>query len=314
MDVSVIIVNYKTVALTTACINSVFAHTTGVEFEIIVVDNASDDGSVEQLICDSRICVICSSENVGFGRANNLGAKSAIGKYLFFLNSDTILLNNALKYFFDFMETATESRIGMIGGFLKNRKLAPTLSGGCFPAVLSELNYLSRVICQACIGKKYSSSVAQLGIQETDWISGADLFISKQVFEELNGFDPRFFMYYEETDLQKRAAKLGYLRVLINGPEIIHLEGGSDREQKKFSFFMLMHSSRSLLLYMKKHYHGSSYFLFRLLMWILRQNILLKSSFSWKEKILFLKFFWRGIGPLEQVKSVASNFYQQLEK
>lgn len=314
MDVSIIIVNYKTVALTTACINSIFSHTRGVEFEIIVVDNASADGSVEQFLRDPRVKVIPSPENVGFGRANNLGAKSATGKYLFFLNSDTILLNNAVKLFFDFMELNADLKIGMIGGFLKNGNHVATLSGGCFPSVSSELNYLIKSIYRKCINRKWVPSEIRCVKQDVDWISGADLFTSRQLFEELSGFDPRFFMYYEETDLQKRAAKAGYKRMLISGPEIIHLEGGSDGEQKKFSFFMLMHSSRSLLLYMKKHYHGVSYLWFRLLMLILRLNIFFKSSFSGKEKMIFLKFFWQGIGPLEQVNSVASNFYQQLGK
>ena len=77
---------------------------------------------------------------------------------------------------------------------------------------------------------------------------------------------------------------------------------------------MLMHSSRSLLLYMKKHYHGVAYFWFRLVMLILRLNIFFKPSFSRKEKITFFKFFWQGIGPLEQVNCVSYDFYQKLRE
>ena len=90
MDVSIIIVNYNTKDLTSQCIDSIYEKTQGVRFEIILVDNASTDGSKEVFEKDTRITYIYSDENLGFGRANNLGAKVAKGKYLFLLNSDTI--------------------------------------------------------------------------------------------------------------------------------------------------------------------------------------------------------------------------------
>lgn len=104
MDVSVIIVNYNTLGLTSDCIESIIAQTSTVEYEIILVDNASTDGSKEVFAQDKRIKYIYSDQNLGFGRANNLGIREAKGRYLFFLNSDTILLNNAVKLFFDFCE------------------------------------------------------------------------------------------------------------------------------------------------------------------------------------------------------------------
>ena len=97
MDVSVIIVNYNTIELTLNCINSIFTHTLGIDFEVIVVDNNSDDGSGEILRLDKRIVFIQNLANEGFGSANNIGYQYAKGKYLFLLNSDTILLNNAIK-------------------------------------------------------------------------------------------------------------------------------------------------------------------------------------------------------------------------
>ena len=102
MDVSVIIVNYNTLGLTSDCIESIIAQTSTVEYEIILVDNASTDGSKEVFAQDKRIKYIYSDRNLGFGRANNLGIREAKGRYLFFLNSDTILLNNAVKLFFDY--------------------------------------------------------------------------------------------------------------------------------------------------------------------------------------------------------------------
>ena len=98
MDISVIIVNYHSAKMVMDCINSIYSQTRGASFEIIVVDNASGDGSVELLreTFGERITVIASPENLGFGRANNLGAAQAKGKYLFLLNPDTLLVNDAL--------------------------------------------------------------------------------------------------------------------------------------------------------------------------------------------------------------------------
>ena len=121
MDVSVIIVNYNTLGLTSDCIESIIAQTSTVEYEIILVDNASTDGSKEVFAQDKRIKYIYSDRNLGFGRANNLGIREAKGRYLFFLNSDTILLNNAVKLFFDFCEKNPDRKIGAVGAVLKDQ-------------------------------------------------------------------------------------------------------------------------------------------------------------------------------------------------
>ena len=104
MDVSVIIVNYNTLALTQQCVDSIFEKTSGLDFEVIIVDNGSTDGSKETFSHDSRIQYIYSEENLGFGRANNLGAAHAKGDYLFFLNSDTYLVNHAISLLWEEMK------------------------------------------------------------------------------------------------------------------------------------------------------------------------------------------------------------------
>jgi len=111
MDVSIIIVNYNTLGLTSDCIESIVDKTSDLEYEIILVDNASTDSSKAVFSQDPRVRYIYSDRNLGFGRANNLGIREATGRYLFFLNSDTILLNNAVKYFFDFCEKNPDRRV-----------------------------------------------------------------------------------------------------------------------------------------------------------------------------------------------------------
>ena len=116
MDVSVIIVNYNTFRMTADCIESVRQKTSGISYEIILVDNGSTDGSKDFFEQFEGIKYIYSDENLGFGRANNLGAKQASGDYLFLLNSDTLLINNAIKILYDYINT--HQSVGVVGGNL----------------------------------------------------------------------------------------------------------------------------------------------------------------------------------------------------
>ena len=109
MDVSIIIVNYNTCRMTAECIDSVFEKTHGIDFEIILVDNASTDGSREHFAGDSRITYIYNDENLGFGRANNAGIERARGRYVFLLNSDTLLIGNAIKTLCDHLDAHPET-------------------------------------------------------------------------------------------------------------------------------------------------------------------------------------------------------------
>ena len=141
MQVSVIIVNYNTKELTKQAIRSVFDKTEGVEYEIIVVDNDSKDGSVEELkkTFQDKITVIESKENLGFGRANNLGIKQSKGKYVFLLNSDTELINNAIKIFYDYMEQ--NMQVGVCGGNLYNKNNEPATSYCMYKKSISSYIY-----------------------------------------------------------------------------------------------------------------------------------------------------------------------------
>ena len=134
MDVSIIIVNYNTCELTKQCIDSIFEKIDGVSFEVIVVDNDSKDDSIKVLSQDSRITFVASDANLGFGKANNLGVEHSLGKYIFFLNSDTLLVNNAVKLFFDFMEQHQINKsVGAIGCLLMDNKLRRIHSFADFP-------------------------------------------------------------------------------------------------------------------------------------------------------------------------------------
>lgn len=130
MDVSVIVVNYNTRQLTDDCISSIVDKTKNVSYEIILVDNHSTDGSREFFTNDSRVHYVYSNENLGFGRANNLGVEKARGKYLFLLNSDTVLLNDAISMLFSKMEELSD--VGCLGTMLLDAKHNVGLSYGHF--------------------------------------------------------------------------------------------------------------------------------------------------------------------------------------
>lgn len=234
MDVSVIIVNYNTKEMTQNCIDSIFKHTKGVSFEIILVDNASTDGSKEYFKQDKRIKYIYSSENLGFGKANNLGYEHAIGKYLFLLNSDTILLNNAIDLFYKEAECETNKSIGCWGTMLYDSNHHITGSYGRFLSLWRDLFTQSLILPLSLLTRKslsffYKEYNYKTSNSIVDFISGADLFMKKSIADKFGLFDPNYFLYCEETDMQKRYAVNNIYSKIIESPKIIHFQGGSQQ-------------------------------------------------------------------------------------
>ena len=294
MDVSIIIVNYNTKALTQGCINSIFEKTEDVSIEVILVDNDSTDGSVELFSADSRIIFLPLNENVGFGKANNAGLKRASGKYIFFLNSDTYLLNNAINEFFVFAEKHQKNNIGGIGCRLLKSDMSYCHSYAEFPSFWVELWKPIVLPISRVFGKTYqyldkpehNEHVFQVG-----YVTGADLFVSREVIDRFGAFDPDFFMYYEESEMQHRWTKSGYGSMIVSAPKIVHLEGASygenhvvERNVKKDLQVM-----RSLLLYMKKTLNSPIYLLFRLLFFLVKLPFLVLSRLALREKLLYVK-------------------------
>lgn len=241
MDVSIIIINYNTMFLTLNLIETIIKNTIGINYEIILVDNDSKENvevALEQSKYKENIKLIKSDENLGFGRANNLGVKMAKGKYIFLLNSDTLLLDNSIKKMFDFMEKNIE--IAVCGGNLYDGNKLPAHSFQ--RKFLNEIDYYYNYIYQIITGKRRDFNYSKLPF-EVAYVTGADMFIKKSVFEEVGGFDPEFFMYFEETELCFRIKKIGKKIFSYPSVEIIHLEG------KSFLF-----SEKRLEMYEKSKY------------------------------------------------------------
>ncbi|WP_294633490.1 glycosyltransferase family 2 protein [uncultured Bacteroides sp.] len=266
MDVSVIVVNYKTRDLTLQCLRSLFKYTYGVKMEVIVVDNASQDDTPYSIRREfPQVRVVESQENLGFGKANNLGNTYAIGKYLFLLNSDTIVIHNIVRQFFEFMEIHPE--YVSCGGNLLDRDGVNCNVGGNFPSVMQEfLSIGFHRLVPRWFKNRYtlSKSVADSGMDDICYVIGADMFIRKEIFDRFQGFDPAIFMYYEETDLYYRMHLEGLRSCILPYAPLIHLEGGSFGSHSRFfnlrkiemllcskCYFFRKHYSRKAVMTMK---------------------------------------------------------------
>lgn len=273
MDVSVIIVTYNTCQLTKQCIDSIFKYTKDITFEVIVFDNASSDETRGVLSKDSRIKYVYSDENLGFGRANNEAYRLSKGRYVFLLNSDTYLLNNAIKIFSDTMSLA-DKNIACMGAMLTNQSGEGVFSFGNF---LSFKFFFVENILDKIFGRRVV--LPDNGIVPV--VVGADLFIRRDIIEQYGFFDPRFFMYHEENDLQRRYKNAGFHSKIISGPQIVHLVGKSSSVGNFLSI-------KGGFVYMKKWY-PHSYILFRVLFAITRLYKLFLPKLTMKERCKLLR-------------------------
>ncbi|WP_339784484.1 MAG: glycosyltransferase family 2 protein [Imperialibacter sp.] len=260
--ISVIYVNYNCSNLTIASIGSLETHCKDVSFEVIIVDNASkvEEKHVLDLWAGQNpaknVKTIWAEQNLGFGKANNLGASHATGKFLFFLNPDTLICNDVLSIFSEFLETSAPSIVAC-GGKLLTAEKEPTASYGNFPGVLQELGNIGLGL-SFILGRHYQSRIAinsvthQKAPAKVPYIVGADIFIYADTFNNLYGFDESFFMYYEETDLFFRLSRKGLDSYIVPAAEIIHLEGGAIKALSKESF---NHKKFEMLLASKLNYY-----------------------------------------------------------
>ena len=265
MDVSIIIVNYNSIDVITDAINSIIEKTKDLSYEIIVVDNASPDNSADIIEKDyeDRVKLIRSDENLGFGKANNLGASYACGKYLFLLNPDTVLINNAVKELYDFMET--HPKAGVAGGNLFDADQVSAAPSFCRAFDSVELERMNSSWCKIISDKvKQKLNITGRPFKnefnygknciEVAYVFGADMMISRDLFHEAGGFDKDFFMYAEEAELQWRINKAGYQIYNVPSARIVHLEGMSSKQQNEFSGQQFCWRMASRLLFFEKCY------------------------------------------------------------
>lgn len=306
MDVSIIIVNYNTKQLLADCLNSIFEQTKGIDFEVIVSDNGSVDGSIEMLKKDfSPVILIENNANLGFGTANNRGLAIAKGKYIFYLNSDTILLNNAVKIFFDYWEENGEKEnIGALGGNLVNSNGEIVHSQSKFPDYKTDMHGLYHNVygfaklvffnffLHKGIPAKINDTINPKFVGKTDYIIGADLFLKNNSDAY---FDEDFFMYCEEVYLQYKLSIKNKCRLIIDGPKIIHLEGASSKKittdiiHKEAAFSAIQNKISRIVYFKKTGIASTKIFIMKLLVVLLWLNpLIIKTNKKYIKKVLFI--------------------------
>lgn len=251
ISVSFIILSYNTRDLLKRCLESVEAHGKGLNYEIIVVDNASSDGS-EKMIREhfANIRLLENETNVGFAKGVNQAAKVAKGEYLLFLNSDTELQDSSIK---DMVAYAKEhTHVAVVGGNLKNADNSTSKSFGKFytlKGVYEMLFYDKRIM------PAYSSPT------EVDWVSGGYMLIKRDVFERVKGFDEHFFMYLEDMELCYRIKNDGKRIVYFPKSTIQHIGQGSSNRS-----FAIVQIYKGLNYFYQKHKSYPEYLVLKLLL------------------------------------------------
>jgi GT2 family glycosyltransferase len=246
VDLSIILVNWKSLPLTAAALASVIEHTRGIAYEIVVVDNGSRDGSVEALRARfPSVTVIENPDNRGFSKANNQGLRVAAGRYVVLLNNDTLQIENALGNAVRYMDAHPD--VGALGIRHFNADESRSLQPSCF-AFPQPWRDIAGVLGVRS-GEPVDSGPV-LTERDVDWICGSFLLVRRACLEEVGLLDERFFIYDEDIDWCRRAWRLGWRIRFWPGTGMIHL-GAAARPYMRDKTFVHF---RSHLSYIAKHY------------------------------------------------------------
>lgn len=236
IDLSVIIVNWNTKKLLEDCLRSVYRFTKGISFEVIVVDNGSEDGSPEIVSKKfPKTKLIENSDNLGFTKANNQGIKAAIGEYVLLLNSDTYLIENSFKKLV--VKARSLKNLGALAPLLLNVDKSTQQSVGFFPSLPQVFWWMSLIddLPGGTFLNPYhvdhDSFYKHEG--EVDWITGAAFMLPKKVVDQVGGLDEKIFMYGEDVEWSYRIKKAGFKIYFSPTTKIVHIARGSSGKISK---------------------------------------------------------------------------------
>ena len=253
MKLSIIIVSWNVVEDLSNCLKSIGENPLSGEFEIIVVDNASTDGTVDVIKSDfPEVKIIANNENLGFAAGNNRGISEASGAYVLLLNPDTIIHPRSLDGLIGFMDDNAD--VGLCGPKLLNGDGSIQRSARRYPSFRGALHrhtaFKSLGVFKGEYKKWLMKDFGQDEQKDVEQLMGAALIIRKSVLDKVGGMDERFFMYYEEVDLCYRIKQAGWRVVFLPGASITHLGGRSSEQVPVEKQLMAM---TSLLKFFRKH-------------------------------------------------------------
>jgi len=292
VELSIVIVNWKSRDYLRKCVASIYAGTSGIEFEIVVIDSASFDGAGEMLAKDfPKVRFIQSAENLGFSKANNRAFESASGRVILFLNPDTEVAGDAIIRMFKAMSALPDA--GAMGCKLLNTD--GSIQTSCvqaYPTILNQVlsaDVFRRLTPRSSLWGMKAIFDANPTPQVVEMISGACLMMRRDVFERIGRFSTEYFMYAEDVDLCFKAQRAGFKNYYFNDAEVVHHGGGSSQQARSnFSSIMMIESISQFL----KKYRGGFYsltyrlvtgifvFLRVIVLLLLSPLIVLKNGFS----------------------------------
>ncbi len=268
MAVSVIIVNWNTCALLRKCLESVYKQAGDIEFEVIVVDNGSTDGSCDMVrALFPGVKLITNDTNKGYAAAVNQGIRVAKGRYFLILNSDTIICDAAIEKTIAYADNHTD--VAVVGCQVYGKQEIPQITCFRFPSVLNlflETFVLSRIFKKnRFFGREHMRWWLRDTERQVNVVAGVFMLVRREAVDKVGLMDEEFFFLYEETDWCYRFSKAGWKIMFWPGAKIIHVDGGK-QSRKQANLKMMVQSQKSMLIFFRKHYGLIKYLLARVLL------------------------------------------------
>jgi N-acetylglucosaminyl-diphospho-decaprenol L-rhamnosyltransferase len=232
----VVLLNYRTADMTLRAADAALREMDGLDAELVIVDNDSGDGSFEML-CEAvrqrgwgdkdKVRVVASDRNGGYGAGNNFGIRQNMSDktkpdYIYCLNSDAFPDRGAIRALIEVLESDNE--LGLAGSYIKGPDGEPHQTAFRFPSIPGEFEGAA---CTGLISRLLRNSIVPLPLPErtvpVDWLAGASVMMRRSMLDEIGSFDETFFLYYEETDLCRRARLAGYGTMYVRESEVTHI-------------------------------------------------------------------------------------------
>lgn len=285
LDLSIVIVNWNTRDLLMGCLDALSGSAEGVSYEVIVVDNASTDGSVDRVKRDfPEVRLLPNASNMGFCAGTNQGIRVSSGRYVLLLNSDTEVRAGALAKMVRYMDRHPE--VGIAGPKLRSRDGSLQWSCGIPPSILTEL--FNKMLLHILFPFYKLGWWDHRETRTVGWVSGACLMARRAMLDRIGLLDEGMYMFYDDVELCLRARRTGWHVVYLPSSEVIHVGGQS--VQQDFGR-MLVISQQSTFYFFQKHYPGLDLCLLRL--------------FTVGEMVL-RSLLWGGIGLIRSARRMES--------